>query len=128
MLATVYKKKYEENFPKCLISLLVHSGYNSLQSLKNLDEIKVDNIETFFDQNKQLISQLECSHSETYKGLETFKFLPGHKTLILSLSEMLPEIDQIILTKKANKSRTKAIQANTCLKKNKKKTDAALKQ
>lgn len=123
-----YKKKYKENFPTCVKSLLINSGYNILQSLKNLDEIKVDAIETFFDQNKELVNQLECSHKDTYKDLETFKFLPGHRTLILSLSEIMPEIEQIILKKKANKSRARAKPANTCLKKKKKKSEAAVKQ
>lgn len=127
-LAVAFEKKNGEKVPKCIIYLLTKSGHNSVYTLKNLDDNKVDIIESFLDQNKQFVNKLEGRHSQTYKSMKKFKFLPPHRNLILSIPEILPEIEAAM---QRAKQRAKP-KTNICLKKKNKKletkSDDVLKQ
>lgn len=101
------------------------AGYNSSHSLKSLNENKVDSIETFFDENKQILNEVEGRLSQTYKNMEKFKFLPGHRIFILSIPELLPDIDAAM---QRRHSKAKAKTANKCLTKESTKSEISLKQ
>lgn len=58
-------------------------------SLKEMNEIKIVEIEKFLTENKQIIHELECCYSKYYKQLDTFTFLPGHRSIILTIPEKL---------------------------------------
>lgn len=124
-LKVAYKKKYKENFPICLEKLLKDAGYKSLASLKKLNETKLDGIETFLNDNKDFVNQLKCCFSDTYKSLKVFKFIPGHRDTIISLTEILPDIEHI------SKERTQTARAESddiCLKKKTKISEVSLRQ
>lgn len=90
----------------------------------NLDKAKVELIETFLDKNKQFMKKLNCCYSDIYKNLNTFKFLPAHETIILSLPEIVRTIIADRDTKQAAKKnqcvqKLRCIEKNSCLKKKK---------
>lgn len=64
----------EEDIPNCIQQILFTSGYNSINSLKN---ISVPNI----------AQQFSCCYNEFYKSQTIFKLLPGHRALILEISQ-----------------------------------------
>lgn len=80
--------------PKCLKNLLSAAGYDTFQSLTKFDEEKILEVEIFLNLNKSFVGKLSCCYSEYYKGLDTFKFLPGHKTLLKSIPTMIEEINK----------------------------------
>lgn len=125
MLAEAFVEKNGEQIPKCIVSLLMKAGYNSSHSLKSLDENKIDSIEKFFDENKQILNEVGGRHNQTYKNLKKFKFLPGHRDMILSIPELLPDIEAAM--QRAH-SKTKAKTANKCLTKKHAESEIALKQ
>lgn len=93
-LETFHKKKYNEKIPPCIKSLLSDAGYDTLSRLKNIDEEKVKCVEEFLAANKTLVDKLKCCHSSVYKQLEHFQFLPGHKTVIMSLPDEIREMER----------------------------------
>lgn len=92
-----------ETFPKCLKSILNDAAYDSFSSLAGLDANKMKELEEFVTANKELVNKLKCCNSTYYKGLNDFKFLPGHKTVILSLPGDIKELE----AKKSNSKKTK---------------------
>lgn len=54
-----------------------------------MNESKIIEIEKFLNENKQFIQKLKCCHSEFYKQMNTFTFLPGHRSTILAIPEKL---------------------------------------
>lgn len=124
-VATAYEKQNGESFPKCLRFLMEKAGYNSSPRLKNMDENRVSSIETFFDASKQILNKLCGRDSLTYKRMQTFKFLPGHREIILSIPEILPEVEAS--TQRAiPKSKSKAV--DKCSKEKKVVTEIGLKE
>lgn len=87
------EKLNREKFPKCVQFLLVKSAYNSLSTLRQINSDKLANIESFLNNNKQYIAQLDCCYHEHYKGLNTFEFLPGHKDLILGIPSQIERLN-----------------------------------
>lgn len=54
-------------------------------SLAEINQQNLDLIENFLDTKKDIINTLNCCFDEYYRQLEKFKFLPGHRSLILAL-------------------------------------------
>lgn len=113
-----YKKKYDEDFPPCIKSLLELAGYDTLSSLANIDEKKVKCVEEHLDADKTPIQKLECCCSSEYKQLEKFQFLPGHKTIIISIPDELKEMNEIKRSKKMANMVTKHSLSDEELKEN----------
>lgn len=124
-LAVAFEKKNGTKIPKCIQFLLKKAGYSNSHSFKNLDGNNVDFIESFLDENKQILKQLKGRHSQTYKSMNVFKFLPGHRNVILSILEVLPEVEAAM--QRAH-SKADAKMVNQCLKRKKKESGVALKQ
>lgn len=93
-------KKLEDvcniQIPRCVKSLLIDAGYNTILSLNEFNEAKIKTIEDFLNANKQHISKLKCCYSQHYKELEVFAFLPGHKSVILSLANQAKQYQERI--------------------------------
>lgn len=106
-------KKLEQfkntEFPACVKSLLTNAGYDTIMSLTSLDEAKIQQIEVFFNANKYYINKLQCCYSDHYKQLEVFEFLPGHKTLILELSNLIREFQSHNAEKSAENQKKKIL-------------------
>lgn len=93
-----HKKFFGGNFPNCIKILLISSGYSVNSSLANLNEKRIEEIEQYLNSNKYIIRNLECCYSEEYKALDKFQFLPGHKTVILAIPDMLDVSKEHILS------------------------------
>lgn len=81
----------ENILPPCVHKILNYSAYDSLNVLKELNEEKIVEIEKFISDNKDIVNSLECCHSEKYKQQKNFKFLPGHRAILLSVQKKILE-------------------------------------
>lgn len=47
-----------------------------------------------------IFNRLECCFSTEYKSLDNFHFMPGHKSMILSISDDIKEMKELNAAKK----------------------------
>lgn len=71
---------------------MTNAGYDRLNALKLIDEEKIDVIENFLNTNRQYVNDLTCCFSERYKSIEIFKFVPGHKAIILAIPTIIEKM------------------------------------
>lgn len=72
-----------------MVRILESSGYNNNIAVKNLDEENLIGIERFVSKNlKHMLIK------SVYSDMEMFQFLPGHKTLLLSLPSYVEKYEQ----------------------------------
>lgn len=84
-----------------------HAAYNNVASLSEIDEQKLAEIEKYInDMDRDVIQTLTCCHSKTYQEQKSFKFLPGHKSMILAFPK---KITQMAEMKKNNCARKKLL-------------------
>lgn len=72
----------------CIKILLQESGYDCEISFENMNEDRLFELEDYVQKYlRKTVTELRCSHSETYLNIskEKFHFLPGHRKLILNL-------------------------------------------
>lgn len=80
------EKLTDDSIPICVRKILTRCGYDTIISIKNITVESVVQIENHINvYARDLIQTLDCCHHEFYKGQDIFKFLPGHRDLILSL-------------------------------------------
>lgn len=106
-----------ENFvghklPIFLGLLLSRSGYDCILSVKQLTNEKIDELEKYIEKNKnkmlcKIITDLEesnyCDDSlSAYKEQELFEFLPGHRTILLSLRDNIERMQLQVLNDASN--------------------------
>lgn len=82
-----------EKLPECVKFLLTKSAYNTIATLREINEDKLLNIETFLDGRKDYIAALNCCYHDHYQSLEVFEFLPGHKDLILNMPSQIQQLN-----------------------------------
>lgn len=76
------------------------SGFDSPTYLHGMTEIQLNKLEGNINQNRSILENIEtgslgeCSHIEHYTRIENFKFLPGHRFLIMKASKIPPPIDE----------------------------------
>lgn len=77
-----------EQIPTCIKTILTSCGFNSLLSLRNISVESLVLIESHMNTHGQNFIQLfDCCHAEIYKTQREFKLIPGHRNVILSISE-----------------------------------------
>lgn len=83
-------EQYIENtLPPCVKILLKFSAYDSLSVLEELNEQRINEIEEFISEcGQNVLNGLSCCHHDKYKKQTKFKFLPGHRAVLLSLSKI----------------------------------------
>lgn len=77
---------YYDTYPKFLKNILIHCGFDCESTLSLLNEDAIDKIEKEVDIKKELIKNTIYEKKEG-----NFKFLIGHKQLILAIPETLAE-------------------------------------
>lgn len=88
------KNKMGVELPKCVVDILKICGFTNRLLLENINSEAVDQIEQFCNQNRTLISEIMIG--SIYENMQLFKFVPGHRLLILNLPKYCEE------NKKAN--------------------------
>lgn len=73
------------SLPSCVKTILSATGYDSLLSINLINEIQMFEVEQFVNENRNITAKLECCFADTYRNLRKFRFLPGHRLLILQL-------------------------------------------
>lgn len=64
------------------------TGFDSPECLNGMTEANLIDLENHISENKRIVENIaECLHIKNYQDGKNFKFLPGHKTLILNLSQ-----------------------------------------
>lgn len=75
------------NFPgcNCLQHILSEFGFDNALSLKLITEDYINEIEKCINSSREsMLQSLNCPHATIYRSQATFKFLPGHRILIMS--------------------------------------------
>lgn len=82
----------QQTVPPCIKKILFESGYDSELCVKNLDEGKLIEVEKFIeDSRREILDEITCCFSDVYKKIKPFRFVPGHKILILELPNVIRE-------------------------------------
>lgn len=75
-----------EKFPDCLKILLSSTGYDNGISLKYIDDEKLNELENFISNHRRnVLNTITCC----YTAETNFTFLPGQRSLILALADLL---------------------------------------
>lgn len=83
--------------------------------INQLNESTLDEVEQFVDKNRHILSELGCCNADTYKNLAKFRFLPGHRLLILRLPGYINDIFERNWTASNNEwTQQQAIMIDTC--------------
>lgn len=88
------EKHYGEKYPECLKRILIASGFGTTASLRHIDEQSLSAIEEFMQDNRDLIDSLNCCNKEQYQRQREFRFLPGHKCIVLAIPGQLNQMTQ----------------------------------
>lgn len=78
---------------QCVKKILTQNGYESEHGLQLLDESNLERLENFIGNDWQSIlgSVTKCDHFKIYTKQQKFKFLEGHKRLLLNWCKELNE-------------------------------------
>lgn len=83
---TYIESKLNQIIPECIKRVLEVSGFDSEFALEALNEENLTQSELHVHSyHKDVINNLSCCHSDTYRMQEKFQFVPGHRAFILSL-------------------------------------------
>lgn len=97
---TSFEKYLGNNrIPKSVKKILIASGFDCSLTLQEINENTIKVIETFVNNNRDLLINTEYSISET------FSFLPGHRLLILSFPKKAREFT-LLLSSEQKKKKT----------------------
>lgn len=77
--------KVWDDFPGCvcLKSILIQSGFDNAASLMCINDTHIENVEKFVEENRSLVEEMKCGHANSYSSMNQFKFLPGHRAILL---------------------------------------------
>lgn len=102
------KRLTKEKLPECIKSLLIPAGYDTLASLSQLSDETIKSIEEFHRRNAERVNSLTCCYSDYYKSLNEFSFLPGHRSILLSLPNQIKEIKKNSTNKRSESKKNGA--------------------
>lgn len=99
------EKSKTDKFPLCVKKILSECGYDTLLSLQELNNDKLRKIEKHVNENRDIIANLECCNSQTYRAQSEFHFLPGHEAIILGIPARVAALNGNLKTVSAKKKR-----------------------
>lgn len=81
-----------EPLPRCIKHILCSCAFDSLITIEHLNEEYVKLIEQHVSDNRNILYELECKHSCHYQSQSLFKFLPGHRILLIDLKKHVKKL------------------------------------
>lgn len=80
-----------QSVPLNVKTFLELAGYDSFFSVKRIDEEKIHTLEKHVQNNRGILKALDEKDKTTflYRSQNVFNFLPGHKTILLALPELI---------------------------------------
>lgn len=88
------EKFNKEKYPPCVKHLLVESGFNTLMALEKIGDAELAKIEEHINMRPELLNDLQCCYSNIYRSQNVFQFLPGHKSMILSMKNQIQQLKE----------------------------------
>lgn len=88
--ATFFQKMH---LCKCVQNMLIKCGFDNFLSIKELNEMRIIEIQNFLQKNRSLLEDLPKCHGNIYKSQHTFEFLPAHRLSILKIPQDLEAIE-----------------------------------
>lgn len=79
------------SIPHIILKILKETGFDSPLSIKTIDSEAISDLEKYINDNETLHSLLNNS---VYANTKPFKFLPGHKLLLLGLKKKCVEFER----------------------------------
>lgn len=80
----------------CIKAILDYAAYNSASSLSVLNDQNVLEIENCINESgRNVIESLKCCYASIYQQQTPFRFLPGHKSTVLSIPKYISEMNEL---------------------------------
>lgn len=84
-----------ESLPLCVQKILSVCGYDTFTSIQNITLQDIFEMQQFInDHFRETTKNFTCCHADFYKNQNKFKFLPGHKALIVALPKLIENQEQ----------------------------------
>lgn len=74
-----------EPLPCCVKKILDYCAFDTLLSIELLNDEHIKNIEEYVSKERKILYELTCDHGREYQKHPLFKFLPGHRILLIDL-------------------------------------------
>lgn len=78
-----------KKLPAFIVDVLKYSGFDTKIALANINSEDINAIEKFIDENSTKF--VESFKNSVYENIKPFKFIPGHRALILNIPIVLKE-------------------------------------
>lgn len=77
--------KFWNDFPccVCLKSVLINFGYDNISSLMCINDEELTKLEKYVEEDRSITKEITCEHAKSYGTSTQFKFLPGHRAVLL---------------------------------------------
>lgn len=83
----------QEDLPPCVVKILNETGFNTSICINTIGPVELESIEKYVnDCLRHIVDGFDCCCSTAYQNQKVFRFLPGHRNLILNLKNHLGEI------------------------------------
>lgn len=79
----ISKKYSNEEIPADVKQILIECSFDTEVSLLGIDISTIAEIECYINENRQILQ------NTSYESVNSFKFKPGHRILLLNLSEQI---------------------------------------
>lgn len=113
LIFTRIEKVKKIKFPNFIKKFLFDSGFDSAAALKTIEKSTIDNLEEFVKNRLDLLKNSDYVNETEDLKKNPFKFLPGHRALILCLPK---DIDHYLSEKEKEKEKAKIIRTIEVLK------------
>lgn len=96
------EKFLKNKYPQFIKNILISCGFESEASLKTINEQSIELIENYVNRKKELLEGTNYINEDGSLTSDPFKFLIGHKLLLLSIPQTIVEYTSEKRNKKKN--------------------------